>query len=149
MAKAIDVANYVIQLKNKDEKSGEYYSLSNLKLQKILYYCQGGHYKWDHSQLIDDQSFEAWTYGPVIRTIYYKFKKFGQNDINTEYENFSLIKLSQNEKETIESVWNQLKGLAAFKLVELTHSEAPWVETYNNKEIMIQESKIKMFFSKK
>lgn len=142
MAKAMDVANYLIQLRDSDEERGQYYSLSNLKLQKLLYYCQGGHYKWDGKRLINDNFFEPWDYGPVIDEIYQEFKKFGQNDLpsNKEY-----TELSDSEIETIKTIWNQLKNKDAFSLVRSSHRESPWKNSYG-KNIFIPEIEIEFFF---
>lgn len=146
MAKAMDVANYLIHLRDTDEKNGQYFSLSNLKLQKLLYYCQGGHYKWDNEKLIDDEDnllFEAWNYGPVVPEIYFTFKRFGQNDIYSDDVSFDL---KPNEEETIEAVWSQLKNKSAFQLVDLTHSEKPWKIARAENSIFIDEDEIKDFF---
>lgn len=130
MAGVRDVVNYLKHLRDLDEKHGQYYSLSNLKLQKLLYYCQGGHYKWDNKQLISDVEFEAWKYGPVVPEIYREYSKYGQNDIPSvsAEENFLLTEV---ELETIESVWNQLKEMHAYTLVNSTHEEDPWINNYH------------------
>lgn len=147
MVRAMEVAKYLIYLRDKDENNGQYYSLSNLKLQKLLYYCQVGHYKWDFEQLIDDVDnilFEAWDYGPVIPEIYFEFKKFGQNDVYSEDFNF---KLRKNQKETIEAVWEQLRNKSAFQLVDLTHSEQPWIHARMLKVMFIKENELRNFYN--
>ncbi|MGE7942987.1 Panacea domain-containing protein [Lysinibacillus xylanilyticus] len=145
MAKVRDVINYLRYLRDLDEKNGEYYSLSNLKLQKLLYYCQGGHYKWDNEKLMKDAKFEAWRYGPVIPSVYREYNRYGQNDIPALlYEDFNLY---LNEEETIKAVWAQLKELHAYTLVNSSHDEAPWVNNYeeglNNP---IRNKEIRKFF---
>lgn len=144
MAPALNVANYLIFLRDRDLENGEYHSLTNLKLQKLLYYCQGAHYKWDEKKLIEDALFEAWDYGPVIREVYYKFKNFGQNDIHVDDYKTSL---PEDEKDTIEAVWNQLKGISAFDLVKHTHSEAPWLEARKKQNIFISDAALREYFS--
>ena len=59
-----DAAKYLISLSYGDEC----YSLTPLKLQKILYYAQGWSYVWDGVPLFEEE-FEAWQYGPVNRQI--------------------------------------------------------------------------------
>lgn len=148
MASATLVAEYLIHLKNIDKEFGEDYPLTNLKLQKLLYYCQGAHYVWDQEQLITDNIFEAWEYGPVLRTIYHEYKRFGQNDItlNTFAQSDRFDKLLLNEQETIQAVWNQLKNFSAFELVEQTHNEKPWQESARNNKLFIEESNIRDYF---
>jgi uncharacterized phage-associated protein len=40
-----------------------------MKLQKLLYYCQGWHLAWDGEPLFGEE-FEAWLSGPVCRELY-------------------------------------------------------------------------------
>ena len=49
--------------------------ISNLQLQKILYYIQK-RYLTDNKTAFDDD-FEAWQFGPVIPLVYYKYSGFG------------------------------------------------------------------------
>ncbi|MET3657827.1 Panacea domain-containing protein [Sporosarcina psychrophila] len=144
MANVSDVVNYLAYLRDRDEKNGEYNSLSNLKLQKLLYYCQGGHYRWDNEQLIDDAQFQAWRYGPVIPEVYRQFSKYGQNDIPNDIGEF---RLSNNEAETIEAVWDQFKSLHAYSLVNSTHEEAPWRDNYDeDRNNEIDDLEIQRYF---
>ena len=62
-------ANYF--LANVDEESGE--NISNLKLQKLLYYAQGFHIAMQGKSLFTD-SILAWKHGPVVRPIWLKYK---------------------------------------------------------------------------
>lgn len=48
--------------------------ISNLKLQKLLYYMQGFHLAYFDTPLFDDD-IEAWMYGPVVPCVYNHFKK--------------------------------------------------------------------------
>lgn len=60
MNNAHNIAHYVLHL---FQASGE--SITNLKLQKLLYYIQG----WNlglHHKSIFKEDFEAWIHGPVI-----------------------------------------------------------------------------------
>src|SRR3989442_1092083 len=54
------IANYFLWLSN---ESGSF--LSNLKLQKVLYYAQGWHLGLERQRLFTDQ-IEAWVHGPSI-----------------------------------------------------------------------------------
>ena len=60
MRKAIDIANYLLELFKFDEDG-----LTNLKLNKLLYYVQGCSYQRFNRPLFEDE-IEAWNYGPVI-----------------------------------------------------------------------------------
>jgi uncharacterized phage-associated protein len=54
--------------------------LSNLKLQKLLYYAQG-HYLATAGQPLFDDRIQAWSHGPVVPTVYHEYKKFGRDNI--------------------------------------------------------------------
>lgn len=132
MAHANDVASYLVSLRNSDENSGKYFSLSNLKMQKILYFCQGVYQAMFNNTLIDDHKFEAWPYGPVIPQLYSRFSKYGQTDISdSEAQSY---KLTQDEINVINRVWNLLKNKDAYALVDATHIPgSPWATVYNDK----------------
>jgi uncharacterized phage-associated protein len=70
---AIDVANYF--LSKADPEAGDV--ISNLKLQKLLYYAQGFHLAIYGERLFIEQ-IKAWKHGPVVPDIYHHFKKHGE-----------------------------------------------------------------------
>lgn len=54
--------------------------ISNMHINKILYFAHGHFLAHKHKRLID-QEFEAWEHGPVVQDLYHRFKKFGKNAI--------------------------------------------------------------------
>ncbi|AOV07409.1 Panacea domain-containing protein [Sporosarcina ureilytica] len=145
MASVQDVANYLLYLRDNDMETGKYYALSNLKMQKLLYFCQGI-YSAVHngSRLIVDDEFEAWRYGPVLPSAYFRFNIYGQNDIpRNETGDFS--GLSEGENLVIQNVWENLRYRSAFDLVEASHVQnGPWHNVYHgegdniiNQEIIV------------
>ena len=50
--------------------------MTNMKLQKMLYYQQGFHLAYFETPLFDED-IEAWMYGPVVPSMYEKYKEFG------------------------------------------------------------------------
>lgn len=138
---AISVARYFIYLAN--NKSN--YSITPLKLQKLLYYAQGFSYLWDGEKLFVDEM-EAWQYGPVIRSVYDEFKKYGQSKLPaSEGKNFEI---KEESKETIEAVWKGFKDYSASELVDMTHAEDPWLNCINNNDDVIKKEDIKRYFEK-
>ena len=73
---AQDVADYFLSIV--DEEQGD--SLSNLKLQKLLYYAQGFHLAIKNEPLFDED-IEAWTYGPVVPSVYNQYSQHGGDPI--------------------------------------------------------------------
>ena len=80
MVDILDAARYLIFLSYGRRK----YSLTPLKLQKLLYLAQGWSFVWDDKEAFSDE-FCAWQYGPVNEKVYETFKKYGRTEI-PEYE---------------------------------------------------------------
>ncbi|MDM8120718.1 DUF4065 domain-containing protein [Succinatimonas hippei] len=55
--------------------------VSNLMLQKLMYFCQLSYYRHENRRLITDCDFEAWLFGPVIRDVYIDYCMYGSNRI--------------------------------------------------------------------
>ena len=74
-ANVFDVANYFIglSLKNKLDTDGTVEGITNLKLQKILYFAQCAYLALYDKPLFEDEVL-AWEYGPVISSVYNKYK---------------------------------------------------------------------------
>lgn len=54
--------------------------VTNLKLQKLLFFAHADHLVSTGHPLVRDE-FEAWSYGPVIPAVYQEFKRFSDNPI--------------------------------------------------------------------
>ena len=107
--------------------------ISNLKLQKLLYYCQGFHLAIYKKPLFEDR-IEHWTYGPVVPNVYHEFKKYGDAHIPIpKGSDFSV--LSKDQKELIDDVYDDYGQFSAWKLRDMTHQEPPWNKTKDNEEI--------------
>ena len=124
MAKALDVATYLMQLAAQEDEA-DY--LSPLRLQKLLYYCQGWHLGLRGKPLFNDP-IEAWIYGPVVPKIYAHFADYGNIPIPDKAFSNKEPKLSKNECEFIQTVWEAYKGYSAISLKEMTHKESPWMD---------------------
>ncbi|HEY8390464.1 MAG TPA: type II toxin-antitoxin system antitoxin SocA domain-containing protein [Clostridia bacterium] len=120
------VANDII-----DKAAKEGICMSNLKLQKMLYFLYGHFFVKSDYPLIDEK-FQTWPYGPVIPIVYGRAQKFGALGI-TEYlldqEGYFYVtdKLADNYIETFEYVWNKYSHIPALTLSKLTHApQSPW-----------------------
>lgn len=121
MYRAIDIAKYIVTKCTRDD-----YPISNLQLQKILYYIQREFLRI-HSKAFDDR-IEAWQFGPVIPTVYYRFSGYGAMPIVQEY---SVPDIVDRDREIIDSIIEQKRVLAPWDLVEDTHApNGAWDQTY-------------------
>jgi uncharacterized phage-associated protein len=121
----IDIANKVVA--NTDINQGE--TISNLKLQKMLYYLQGFFIAVFDKKLFEE-SIEAWQYGPVVREAYFHYKDFGQTAIVLN-DDIEIIELLPQENELFEEVMQEYGQFSAIKLMNMTHEELPWKKTFN------------------
>lgn len=127
---AMDIANLLIQ--NSIIRGTK---LSNLRLQKILYLIQASFLQRFNQQLFPD-TFEAWTYGPVIPSVYHAFKHNGSNTISKtlsddESETLELLLSNSEIMETVTFVEDTYTGVDDFGLVEVTHTYGPWKKYYS------------------
>lgn len=121
----LEIAKKIIA--NTDESQGEI--ISNLKLQKILYYMQGFFIAVFDKKLFEEE-FEAWQYGPVVRDMYNHFKDFGSGAITLK-EGEQIIELTEEENELFKEVMIEYGQFSAIKLMNMTHSELPWKKVFN------------------
>lgn len=121
MIKALDIANELaLRTYQKDDCD----PITNLKMQKLLYYEQGFHLAYFNSPLFNDD-IEAWQYGPVVPSVYYHYEKFGRNGIVPETEKH--VKFTSKEEEALfNEVYRVYGKYSASGLVNMTHNEAPW-----------------------
>lgn len=126
---AIDIANWFLNENRKQMNFEDSEFITNLKLQKLLYYAQGCYLaKKDESLIKED--FLAWEHGPVIRKIYDKFRAYGANGI--QYEEDYDDNLDEDTKVLLKKVYNKFGQYTAWKLRDMTHQETPWKETARN-----------------
>lgn len=121
MANVQDIAKCFLYLDDTNEGDG----ISNLKLQKLVYYAQGF-----FSAIFDKPLFQngisAWAHGPVVSDLYHEYKQFGSNRIPVPAD-FNKESLTQDEFELVEEVFEVFGQFSAWKLRNMTHEESPWL----------------------
>ena len=125
MISCFDVARYFLALV--DEDSGD--SLSNLKLQKLVYYAQGFHLALYDEPLFPER-IEAWQHGPVVPEMYHAFKKYGAGPVQMDGD-LNPDKYSAEVLGLLEEVFSVYGQYSAFRLRGITHQEPPWQQTPN------------------
>lgn len=135
------IADYFIFLSDPD--IGD--SMTNLKLQKLLYYAQSFHLVLFGEPLFEDE-IKNWEHGPVVPNIYQQYKDFGGDTIPIPNE-VDLDALNQNEKELLKDVYNVYGQFSAWKLRDMTHAEDPWKNT--NRNDVISKDSLMTYFKDK
>lgn len=167
MATGMEVANYVVQYynDNKAKTDSNFKPLTNLKLQKVLYFIQGWSLtKFEKPIINNDEVFEKWKYGPVIRSVYREFKSQGADElispmgiatIENDDVKFETPMLKEDDPkkgtELDKLIYNLLQQSASV-LVSETHREDPWHDSKEEIEsgitnLVYTDSEIKKVFT--
>lgn len=124
------VANLILK-----EAESRHIGLSNLALQKILYFVHG-RFLVERNEPLIAGTFEAWQYGPVNLAVYDAFKHFGARPINglasrrdIRTGNTETVPFPESDglrQLIIDAALPYLK-LSAGRLVDLSHANgSPW-----------------------
>lgn len=102
--------------------------VSNLQLQKILYYLQV--YCMRHNIELYREDIYAWQHGPVVPEAYFRFSGYGASRIQNRYT----TEIEERIQGLIYPVIENLRNISAWKLVEMTHKKGlPWDRVFNDK----------------
>lgn len=130
-------------------------TISPLKLQKLLYYCQAWHLAIFDEELFEEE-IQAWAHGPVIPSQYNRFSYIFRND-NITPSKVNIEKITFENKNT-ENLLNEVYSIynehSASYLEDLTHSENPWIDArgdlkeWERSNNIITKESMKEFYSK-
>lgn len=121
MISAIDLARYVIWYACSKRQY-----ITNLKLQKLLYYLQG-EYLQKNNRLLFSDDIQAWPYGPVVPSVYFEYCGNGAmwlypKDGDCDVLNDCDIQLRTD----INAILDKYLPHRAGELVARSHQEIPW-----------------------
>lgn len=142
---AMDVGQYVIDSFFTSDRS-----ITTLKLQKLVFYCQAWSLVWDDEPLFEED-FEAWVNGPVVVSLFHSLQGF--YSCPRTIEGADVSHLSNNQKDTINHVIKYYGDFTSSQLVELTHREDPWkiarvgLSTFTPSKNIISKESILDFYS--
>ena len=118
------ISDWVLSKTNTD--AGD--TISPLKLQKLLYYCQAWHLTIIGKELFSED-IEAWAHGPVVPSQYARFAHISRTDrIDISQLELSPAKLSDKALHLLNEVINIYGEHSASYLEALTHQETPWIQ---------------------
>ncbi|NWB96077.1 SocA family protein [Pseudomonas gingeri] len=146
--KAMDIANWFVA---KCAGSGDL--ITNLKVQKLLYYAEA----WTQT-LIDKELFpeqiQAWAHGPVVPEVFQEFKKYGWSPLPTP-EDQKIPIVSAEAEDILIRVFEAYADLPAKTLESMTHKDVPWMNARGSLspeercEVVMPKSEICEFFRTK
>lgn len=124
-----DVANFFLAFA---DDRGEV--ITNLKLQKLVYYAQAW-FLANYGEQLFEGDFQAWVHGPVLPELYYMYKEQGSSPIKPPKS------WDDIEQELDPEILDYLKEVAqvympsgAYELELMTHQETPWIEARGDLE---------------
>jgi len=125
----LDLAKYVIY-KCRESNC----DISNLKLQKIMYYIQV-YYLQNYSIVAFNSKISAWMYGPVVDDVYIHYRKYKSEDLKDIVDTNVEISYDNKDKEILDAIITEYMGKSAWDLVMDTHKVgSPWSHVYNDGE---------------
>lgn len=139
MYDVLDVCRHVINYSNDMD-----YGISNLKLQKVLYFIQA-FFLISTPEPCFREKIEAWDFGPVVPEAYREYKHFGSSNIpkvtyfidsglkniwNLKVKRYVGDSISENDKKLINGVVDKFADYSATDLVLITHNQSPWKDAY-------------------
>jgi len=125
---AFRVARFILQLAQEQK-----IAVSNLKLQKLLYYSQAWYLAILGKPLFHER-IEAWVHGPVVPPVFGEYKQFRWNPLPypegvVEIEAGDPARSITKHVSEVVKVYGALSGP---QLELLTHQEDPWKIARNN-----------------
>lgn len=98
--------------------------LTNLKLQKLLYYAQGWYLALYDVPLFGER-IEAWAHGPAVPPVYEDFKGWRWQPIGGGIQK---PQVGARVKSHLDEIMQVFGVLNAYELERMTHREAPWLD---------------------
>ena len=121
MIDPLDASKYFIVRAYEEGKDS---SMTNMKLQKLLYYAQSLHLAL-YDQPLFDEEIQAWRYGPVCPPAYRYYSDYEGNQLPIPSDS-GLSSIPLETKELLEETWEHFGVHRAYKLSDMTHDEMPW-----------------------
>ena len=116
--------------------------ITNLQLQKFLYYIQGYSLKTLQKPAYREDIYH-WKYGPVVPEAYYKYCQHVRKPITVSVEADPIVD-DRRLRELIDEVCEKCLSYSASQLVEKTHHETPWEKSGELQPVAL--SLMKSFF---
>ena len=143
MITALNVGNNILK-----RAFAENIDITPMKLQKLIYCVYKEYYKKTQRALFDER-FEAWKYGPVLRSVYDSFKYCGANAIkkyhtDSKGEAFCVSEVNSSIfLESLDKVWKKYKNYDGLVLSAFTHApNTAWRKAIDSKRAYLKDEDI-------
>lgn len=141
MANVFDVAEFFVRVANQSEDD----QMTNLKVNKLLYYAQGA-FLARTGRTLFDASIEAWPLGPVVAEVYRRYKVCGRNPIESD-EDVDRSCFTDEEFDVLLDVMREFGQYTGSALVSLTHrAGTPWSKAVESGSSLLDQTDIQAYF---
>lgn len=128
---AATIANYFL-----DKASREGRALTPMQLIKLVYIAHGWYLGYFKRPLIDE-TVQAWKYGPVIKSLYDRVRKFGSGAVQGPLPTGGMpwaprdAAVDAQTAPLLDSVWEGYARFSGVQLSAMTHQDGtPWHEAW-------------------
>ena len=143
MAEVLDVAKFFIHLAQQQEEANRGDLVTNMRLQKLLYFAQGWHLA-RYGKPLFSAPLEAWTWGPVVPAVYHAYKSNGKQGLTCDPPRPDAF--TPEEYDLLLDVAREYDNYSTAALVNMSHeANAPWANT--EKAHRIDNGEIEKYFS--
>lgn len=150
MYNVLDICYYIIKYSNDKD-----YGISNLKLQKLLYFIQAWFLVNAHRPCFKEK-IEAWDFGSVVPEVYKEFSQYACMDILSvrryfnhgtwELESIDAL-ICETDKYLINQVVDRFANYTATDLLNLIHHQKPWLDAYYGDTNIITNEMLLNYFA--
>lgn len=131
-----EIANYFLLKAKQDGQE----LLSNMKLQKLVYYAQGLHCALYNKPLFPEK-LVAWTYGPIVPELYRKYKRYQARGIAPD-KDFNPDIIDERTEGFLNNIYKFFGQFSAIRLMEMAHTDKCYIDACDNNEITIDSMKV-------
>lgn len=134
---ALQIANEIILTAKENHQN-----ITNLQLQKILYYIQGNFMRVFGYKAFNEKIL-CWDYGPVVEDVWHKYNIYGRSPLSPDNNEHIC---SKQEINLITDVVSEKLALNIWKMVDDTHNEYPWKNANDNNRTVISDEDMEKQF---
>ena len=123
MYDALEVSQYIINYCREKK-----YCMSNLKLQKVLYYVQAEFLVVTNKPCFKDK-IEAWMFGPVVKSVYRNYRVYAGGNIavgNSKQRHH----IKNRDMELIQGIVDECDQYSNSSLMQIIFKQSPYRDVY-------------------
>lgn len=144
----LGICRLIVNYSNEKE-----YNISNLKLQKLLYYIQT-YFLVKKKRPCFDEDIEAWACGPIVPAAYLEFEQYGGCNIPEIRDGrigkeIKACAFRKEDAEDIKRIVDVFSGYSASALTALSMKQGPWKECRELGKRRIAEEDMRRYFGEK